>query len=890
MARLELKPSQVGCIEMLAKYCAEVRRWSLSKALRPERDAYDVVAERDYYSPDAFAGVPYVCLRVPTGGGKTLIASHAVGTIARHLGHTDRPLCLWVTPTTTIRDQTLRGLRDRNHPYSEALRESIGGNVQVLTIEEAQYASKAMMSSDAIVIVTTIQSYRIDEEGNRKVYQDNGYLMDHFSNLPEWARQVLRSGGQDPDANGGRVSLSLANAMKLRSPIVIMDEAHNARTKISFDSLARFGPLAVLELTATPQREHDPDNGAFASNVLHAVSALQLQTEGLIKLPVELESRSDWLDVLSLTIEKRKELANLAEEFEQETGRVIRPIAVIQAQPKNKARETHTAERVKEKLTDPKGPFKLSASAVRIVTGTVDEIKDDEDLSSKDCPVEYIITVDKLREGWDCPNAYVLGSIGNVATETAVEQLLGRVLRMPGAKKTEIPELDRAYAVVLSEDVTRTAMNLRDSMVERCGFDENSVADALRVMKKGPGQRPLALAAIPLDEKPNLEKLPDSLRVKLDFDEGTKLLRVHGTLDRDQIAAVRDATQTLGDRAAVEAYWERERPVGIAAKPLDEYAEPFLLPQLTVRVGDRVVLFEPVELDEYSWDLDSCDPVVVENEFGSSWEAGSRVLIEMDEQGGAKLGSINRVMVRQLELLDVGVDWSEAELVRWLNAELHKGQRFMGLTAMESLAWIRRVVDHLLRVRGVDLGVIVRKRHALADVLIPRVSEHGRKQVRGVAEELIRGSTRTRLTTSFEHAFELSEQSYAPYSTHTGGPGFHKHAFSKIGSMNGEEEECAKRIDDHPKVKRWIRNPDHVSAGGFSLPLSPGRFYPDFVCELADGRIALVEYKGKQLSDNPQEFHKKAMGEFWEKQSDGRGVFVWVSDRDWGALEAGLNR
>src|SRR5690606_7653496 len=126
---------------------------------------------------------------------------------------------------------------------------------------------------------------------------DNGYLMDHFRNLPQWAQERL-------ERADGQISLSLANAMKLRGPIVIMDEAHNARTKISFDSLARFGPLAVLELTATPKQEHDPVKGEFASNVLHAVSAIQLHKEGMIKLPVELESREEWLQVLEATIRK----------------------------------------------------------------------------------------------------------------------------------------------------------------------------------------------------------------------------------------------------------------------------------------------------------------------------------------------------------------------------------------------------------------------------------------------------------------------------------------------------------------------------------------------------------------------------------------------------------
>lgn len=256
-----------------------MRNRTLTGALRPERDAFEVVTGRNtYHAPEMFLGAPYFYLRVPTGGGKTLFAAHAVGTIARHLGHTDQPLCLWVTPTTTIRDQTLRGLKNRSHPYSEALREALGTNVQVLTIEEAQYPSKAMMSSDPIVIVTTIHSYRINDEGNRKVYQDNGNLMDHFTNLPTWARDRLKQSGNGDES--GRVSLSLANAMKLRGPVVIMDEAHNARTKVSFESLARFEPLAVLELTATPQREHDPEKERFASNVLHAVSCVAAQERG----------------------------------------------------------------------------------------------------------------------------------------------------------------------------------------------------------------------------------------------------------------------------------------------------------------------------------------------------------------------------------------------------------------------------------------------------------------------------------------------------------------------------------------------------------------------------------------------------------------------------------
>ena len=142
---------------------------------------------------------------------------------------------------------------------------------------------------------------------------------------------------------------------------------------------------------------------------------------------------------------------------------------------------------------------------MRICTGTIDELGED-DLMAGECPVRYIVTVDKLREGWDCPLAYVLGSIGNAATPTAVEQLIGRILRMPNANPTRIPALDRAYAFVLSNDVVQTAMQLRDRMVQNCGFDDRSAKEALRVTSAA-GQAWLGLGRIPLTAPPAPQSL-----------------------------------------------------------------------------------------------------------------------------------------------------------------------------------------------------------------------------------------------------------------------------------------------------------------------------------------------------------------------------------------------
>lgn len=453
---MPLKDYQQETLDELAKYCAAVRVCVERRVARPDRVAFEQVTGRGYYAPPGFENVPYVCLRLPTGGGKTLLAAHSFGTIGDKLLGTDRPACLWITPSTTIRDQTLRALQNPDHPYRDALRQSVRAPVEVATLEEVLTSPRSIPSEAALVIVTTIQSYRIRDErsgeelaATRRIYRDNGYLQAAFENLPAWAQQELSRDEK------GLVNLSLANALRLRRPIVIMDEAHNARTLVSFDSLARFGPSFVLELTATPEQRHDPQhptNPRFASNVLHAVSALELKKEGMIKLPVDLESRNDWLEVLAATVPRRIELESVADRATEDVGLpFIRPIALIQAQPSSKTKDTCTVEVVKAALIERLG---VPAEEVRICTGTIDEIGD-TNLLVDTCPVRYVITVDKLREGWDCPLAYVLGSIGNAATSTAVEQLIGRVLRMPFANPTRVPALDRAYAFVLSDDVAR---------------------------------------------------------------------------------------------------------------------------------------------------------------------------------------------------------------------------------------------------------------------------------------------------------------------------------------------------------------------------------------------------------------------------------------------------
>lgn len=441
-----------------------------------------------------------------------------------------------------------------------------------------------------------------------------------------------------------------------------------------------------------------------------------------------------------------------------------------------------------------------------------------------------------------------------------------------------------------SEDVARTAQNLADSMVERCGFDRASMGDVLRVHRRADGEVFLPLSAIPVSAAPNLAQLPPALQAKLRYEPESGTIKVHRPLSRDDAQSLREVVATEADRAAVESYWQEEREVGTAPKRLDQYAAPIRLPQLAIRDGQRWLRFEPIELDEFNWELNHCDAKFSEGDFSAELHVGDHVVLDVTGQGAMRVGGVEQVITRQASFLLQDDHWEKVELVRWLDRELHRGGKNAGLAAGESQAWLNRVVDFLVVERGIVVPVLVRKRHALADLIFHRITDHGRKQVRKAAELLFGGETERRLETTFEMPFEIAEQEYSPYRQYSDGLfAFPKHPFDLIGEMGKEESQCAKKIDDHPNVKRWIRNLEHESAGGFSLPLAPGKFFPDFLVELNDGRIAIVEYKGSHIASDPKELHKEDVGKLWAARSGGKCVFVRVVDRDWGALEAALS-
>jgi type III restriction enzyme len=322
------------------------------------------------------AGVPNVTVKVPTAGGKTFIACNAIGTIFNHY-HDDAPrVVAWFVPSDTILKQTYRNLSNTDHPYRQKIDSLFNSRVNVIDKETALMGTHLSLSDlreHLTIFVLSVQSFAANNKDGRRVYRENENLTDVISKYEDSACRVE-----------GADEYSLMNLLYHLNPVVIVDESHNFEADLRVDMLKSINPRFILDLTATPKAK---------SNIISFVDAYKLKLENMVKLPVIVYNMVETSDVLASAIRLQERLEERAIAQEQQGGRYIRPIVLLQAQPKT-SDDNETFDRIKGNLI----LMGIPEARIRIKTAEKDEIKN-EDLMSKDCPVRYIITVNALKEG-----------------------------------------------------------------------------------------------------------------------------------------------------------------------------------------------------------------------------------------------------------------------------------------------------------------------------------------------------------------------------------------------------------------------------------------------------------------------------------------------------------
>ena len=418
--------------------------------------------ELPYVERTAAAGyaIPHLCFKVPTGGGKTLLAAAALERLNRPAG-----LVLWLVPSNAIYQQTKAALWNREHPYRQMLERASGGRVKML--EKDDLFTAADLAHYLCVMLISLQSAnRTSSKDFLRMFRDSGRYPTLFPDSDDVladGRLLEKYPDLEREGDNGPVKRSLVNVFKMQRPVMVLDEAHKAYGKAEkgneqfVQAISRLNPGVVLELSATPN--------ARRSNLLVDISGVDLKAEEMIKLPVRVTSyeKTDWQYTLGEAQAQLDLLAEDAQSFQHNTGRYIRPIAVVRVERTGKDQRDGDhihSEDVRQYLTESLG---VPAAAVAVQSSEVKDLAG-VDLLSPYSPVRWIITKAALMEGWDCPYAYLLVMLDNTSARTAITQLVGRVMRQPQARRTGRELLDQCYVYCQDTDVSNAVQYVKDGL------------------------------------------------------------------------------------------------------------------------------------------------------------------------------------------------------------------------------------------------------------------------------------------------------------------------------------------------------------------------------------------------------------------------------------------
>lgn len=875
---MKLKQYQIDTLDTLRRFLETAR-------VAGPKNAYETVTKQpeqlkrlgryrtDYAALDGLPGAPYVCLRLPTGGGKTILAAHAIGVARDAWVEKDYPLVLWLVPSNTIRLQTVEALRNPRHPYRLALDDQFEGRVRVFDIADFTTIRPHDIRDNACIVVGTIQTLRVNNTEGRKVYAHNENMEPHFSAVPKTMAGLEQVNGATETTGNPR--FSFANLLHVHRPLMIVDEAHNAVTGLTRDMQVRVNPCAIIEFTATPR---------FNSNILYSVTAQELKAAEMIKLPIILAEHDSWQTAVNGAIASRAALAEAA----KGEADYIRPIVLFQAQPRN---QEVTIEVLKKHLAEVE---QIPEDRIAIATGDQREL-DGIDLFDPKCRIEYIITIEALKEGWDCSFAYVFCSVSRIQSATDVEQLLGRVLRMPYAQRRKDDALNRAFAHVSEPSFGAAASALADKLVAM-GFDEQEAKDIIEPAQGhlddtglfAPRERPAPVFRHRVTATPDVIAALASVTAGeggsvVAKEGGTAEIAVKGRVAPELEAAIAATIPAPAREGFAEAVQRYRLEIQDQLTPAEQ-GENFRVPRLFTEIQGSFEFADPdVFMEFHDWSLAS-HPARLDEAAFAIRETARSFEIDVD---GSRVAYQFASEDEQLAL-DVDVDgWSPQNLVLWLDRQLRQPD----INQSDLLKWLTDAVGHLVGPRKIHIAALMRTKFILARKLRERIASAKLVEQQAVYQ-LYLFAPDARVQVSFDNGFQFRDGMYRDVKKQRGGrwkPRKHFLGADGLpafdGAEDGEEFQCAQAIDSLPEVKFWLRNVPK-NAESFWLPTASGRFYPDFVARLNDDRVLVIEYKGALLAgggvDDTNE--KRAIGRLWEQTSGGKGLFVVIEkqlgDRD----------
>lgn len=809
---------------------------------------------------DILGDIPHVCLKVPTAGGKTFIACNAIKNVYNAYEQVKAKVVIWLVPSTVILDQTLKNLKNPEHPYRQKLDVLFEHRVEVHD-KESLLTGKGFNPSCLVnqvnILVLSFDSLRAKKKEDRKIYQENSNLKSFSDYINNNQENVLE--GTDETA--------LINVIREVNPLVIVDESHNATSKLSVEMLQNLNPCFVLDLTATPRD---------TSNIISYVSAIELKKENMIKVPVILYNYQTKADLIANTIGLRNKLETVAKEQEKITGKYIRPIVLFQAQPKN-SKDNETFEKVKKKLID----LGIPEEEIAIKTANINEIKN-KDLMSKSCTIRYIITVNALKEGWDCPFAYILASLANKSSKVDVEQILGRVLRKPHVQKQHNDSLDISYVFTSSNQFNETLQSITKGL-KIAGYSEKDY----RVVEEPENIEVITSNAVDKGKQISIESTEISDDIQEEFMTVSKEEIIQSTkqsessLQIDKIIehGIRENKEftkelELAKISTLPPEIEDKMKVYEIREEFRNDVENLLLPQFFEEIPKisllenteevlvtKESLLEEFELNKYDTNI-NFDDVTVDIRK-----------IDIEERSGEYLPTIARIDKRNKEYLRKLI--LNASPNKQIEQVTHSITQYIGnmypICEKQIRSYTKRIVGDF---SPEQINDFLDNQQDYTIKIKCKIHELSQKHQQERFEKQVK---RDKIYTKENYKFKDYIQPTKILE------GYGKTLYKvEDGNINKLENQIIEILENSDNIKWWHRNgerKDWFYINGYK------NHYPDFITYTHTGRIIVIESKGDYL-DGEDSKNKIKLGNQWDSEAGRKFKYFMVFEKN--ALEGAI--
>ncbi|MBR1774891.1 MAG: DEAD/DEAH box helicase family protein [Bacteroidales bacterium] len=834
---MELKNYQQQVINDLEQYLECLDKFEVKSAFKEYWQSKGIslpLQSSKYLKPynDEIKNVPNVTLKVPTAGGKTFIACNAVRSIFNHYYTNSPQVVTWFVASDSILKQTYRNLSDVNHPYRQKIDSLFNGRVCVADKQQAlsgQGISPNELRNQLTIFVLSIQSFASNNKEGRKSYQENQNLAEHTKHY------------NDGQTVNGADETALINLLAHLSPVVIIDESHNFTASLRLDAIKAIKPCFILDLTATPREN---------SNIISFVNAMELKKNEMVKLPVIVYNKNNKNDVISTAVNLRNNLELQAIENEKLTGKYIRPIVLFQAQPKGNE-DNITFEKIKQQLVE----SGINEEEIKIKTANKDELKNTE-LLSKDCKVRYIITVNALKEGWDCPFAYILASISNRSSQVEVEQILGRILRQPYTRKHKSSLLNMSYVFTSSDNFNATIQNVIKGL-ECAGFsskDYRAKDDTENTVEQQTEDTTHILQTdiFAFDEE-NEETVFDTEQVKESICNTNK---PDNTLQKD----IDIALQTQ------EEYEEKIEQTEITV-PIED------MQQNSYRVSDKFIHSERLSLPQFSLQITNSNDIFAEG--NENILLSEETLSEgMDLTKADKFINFEFVS-SEIKRLDIEVNNNDTQIKTHGVTQAQQTKLKSYIDNLSSQGKKRFLVSAIVNKLNYDFIVQKQLENYVLSVLDGKTEEDINLLHNNINEvvEKFKIKINSLILQHRKDIFDLwlntskiqcnlnytLPNNIIIYNPVTDIP---KSLYVAEDKMNGFERKVISSVAELDNVEFWHRN---LSKGrGFYINGFINH-YPDFIVKLTNGKVLLIETKGDDR-DNSDSKNKLYLGKKWQEK------------------------